>query len=203
MTTAKKTSVTDDLRRQLVDIDGRETELLGDRDEHSYAAVVERQPAAIKKLEAINSELNNLKHRAATLQAALREAVKREVAAGEADRADKRRANAAAAAETLLRAEETAAALTKTMTDLRSHSIELQRQFAEIRGLIGVGATDQQLRVFLTRCVKAAVMGTPMQIEHLAPDERTDDVNAVVAPWATSIRNWINTAIGTQPAVAA
>jgi predicted RNase H-like nuclease (RuvC/YqgF family) len=199
MTTKK--SVTDDLRAQLVDIEGRQAELIAERDEHSFAAVVERQPAAIKKLEALNSELDNLKHKTASLQAALREATKREVAAAEAERAGKRRANAAAAAETLMRAENTAELLTKALADVRSHSLELQRQFAEIRGLIGVGATDQQLHVFLTRCVKTALMGTPAQIEHLAPNERTD-VNAVVAPWAASIRNFINTAVGQKAKVA-
>jgi hypothetical protein len=198
----KKTSITDNLRAQLVDIEGRQTELIAERDEYSFAAVVERQPAAIKKLEAVNSELDALKHKTASLEAALREAVKRETAAAEAERDAKRRANVAAAAEVLLRAEDTAALLTKAMDDMRSHSLELQRQFAEIRGLIGVGATDQQVHVFLTRCVKTALMGTPAQIEHLAPNERTD-VNAVVAPWATSIRNWINSAVGEKPAKAA
>ena len=202
MTQKTKTNVTDDIRAQLVDVEGRQAELLADRDEHSYAAVVERQPAAIKKLEAINSELNNLKHAASSLEAALREAIKREIAAAEAERAEKRRANAAAAADVLLRVEATAAALTQATADVRSHSMELQRQFAEIRGLIGVGATDQQLRVFLTRCLKTATMGTPMQLEHLAPSERTD-VSAVVAPWAASIRNFMNTAVGEKPAKAA
>ena len=197
-----KTSITDNLRAQLVDIEGRQTELIAERDEYSFAAVVERQPAAIKKLEAVNSELDALKHKTASLEAALREAAKREIAAAEAERAEKRKANVAAAAEMLLRAEDTAALLTKAMDDMRSHSLELQRQFAEIRGLIGVGATDQQLRVFLTRCVKTATMNTPMHLEHLAPNERTD-VNAVVAPWAASIRNWINSAVGEKPAKAA
>ena len=197
-----KKTIADDLRAQLVDIEGRQAELLQDRDEHSYSAVVEREPKAIKKLEAINSELDNLKNQSASLEAALREVLKREVAAAAAERDAKRKANATAAAETLARAEGTAELLTKAMSDMRAHSMELQRQFAEIRGLIGVGATDQQLRVFLTRCVKAATMNTPMHIEHLAPGERAD-VNAVVAPWATSIRNWINAAVGEKPARAA
>jgi hypothetical protein len=136
------------------------------------------------------------------LEAALKEAHRRDIVAAEAERAEKRKANAAAAADILLRAEDTAALLTKAMADLRSHAVTLQSQFAEIRKLIGVGATDQQLRVFLTRCVKTATMNTPMHLEHLAPNERTD-VNAVVAPWAASIRNWINSAVGEKPAKAA
>jgi hypothetical protein len=195
-------AITQDLRAQLVDIEGRQAELIANRDLHSYAAVVDREPKAIKKLAEINSELDNLKHQTASLEAALREATKRAVAVAEAEREEKRKANAAAAADTLLHAEDTAALLTRAMADVRAHAITLQSQFAEIRRLVGVGATDQQLCVFLTRCVKTATMGTPMQIEHLAPNERTD-VNAVVAPWAASIRNWINAAVGEKPAKAA
>ena len=198
----KKTSITDNLRAQLVDIEGRQTELIAERDEISYGAVVTRDKKAIERLAALNAELGNLKNQSASLEAALREATKREIAAAEAARNAKRKQNAAAAAEILLHVEETAAQLTEDMAGLRSRSIELQRQFADIRGLIGVGATDQQLRVFLTRCVKTATMNTPMHLEHLAPNERAD-VNAVVAPWAASIRNWINSAVGEKPAKAA
>jgi hypothetical protein len=198
----RKTSITDNLRAQLVDIEGRQTELIAERDEHSYAAVVERQPQAVKKLEAINSELDALKHKAATLQAALREATKREVAAAEAERDAKRKQNAVAAADMLLNAEATAALLTKAMADLRTHANTLQSQFAEIRKLIDAGPTDQLLRINLARSLKAATMGSSLQLEHLAPDQRVP-VDAVIGTWATSIRNRINASTGTQPAKAA
>jgi hypothetical protein len=197
-----KTNVTDDLRSRLGNAESRQQELLAERGEIAFAATVEKQKAAVQRLETINNELSALANEISVLEAALKEAHRRDVAAAEAERAEKRKANVAAAAEMLLRAEDTAALLTKAMDDMRSHSLELQRQFAEIRGLIGVGATDQQLRVFLTRCVKTATMNTPMHLEHLAPNERTD-VNAVVVPWAASIRNWINSAVGEKPAKAA
>jgi uncharacterized protein YhaN len=200
MTTKK--SVTDDLRAQLVDIEGRQVELLAERDEISYGAVVARDKKAIERLAALNAELGNLKNQSASLEAALREATKRENAAAEAERAEKRKANAAAAADALLHAEDTAAHLTKAMADLRSHAITLQSQFAEIRKLIGVGPTDQMLRVHLARSLKAATMGSPIQLEHLAPNERVE-VDAVIAPWAHSIRNSINAAVGEKPAKAA
>jgi chromosome segregation ATPase len=202
MTTKAKTSVTDDIRAQLSSLKGHKDELRSEKDELSYLALIDKEPKAIARLAALNEEIRNLIIQIETNEAALKEATKRENAAAEAERAEKRKANVAAAAEMLLRAEDTAALLTKAMDDMRSHSLELQRQFAEIRGLVGVGATDQQLRVFLTRCVKTATMNTPMHLEHLAPNERTD-VNAVVVPWAASIRNWINSAVGEKPAKAA
>jgi DNA repair exonuclease SbcCD ATPase subunit len=188
-----------DLRADLVNIEGHQVELLAERDEHSYAGVVERQPAAIKKLAAINSELDNLKNQTASLEAALREATRREAAAAEGERAEKRKANASAAAEALMRAEGTAELLTKAMSDMRSHSMELQRQFAEIRGLIDAGPSDQLLRINLARSLKAAVMGSVMQLEHLAPDQRVP-VDAVIGTWATSIRNRISASVGEKPA---
>ena len=189
-----------DLRAQLVDIEGRQVELLAERDEISYGALVERDKNAIARLAALNAELSNLKNQSASLESALREATKREVAVAEAERQEKRKANAAAAADTLLHAEDTAALLTQAMADIRSHAVTLQTKFAEIRRLTGIGPTDQMIRIHLARSLKAATMGSPIQLEHLAPSERMD---ASIGPWAKSIRNWINAAIGTQPAKAA
>jgi hypothetical protein len=194
--------ITQDLRAQLVDIEGRQVELLAERDEISYSALVERDKNAIARLAALNAELSNLKNQSASLESALREATKREVAVAEAERQEKRKANAAAAADELLHAEDTAALLTKTMADLRSHAITLQSRFAEIRRLVGVGPTDQMLRVHLARALKAATMGSPIQLEHLAPNERVE-VDDVIGPWANSIRNSINAAVGEKPAKAA
>ena len=114
----------------------------------------------------------------------------------------KRKQNAATAADILLHAEDTAALLTQAMADLRSHAITLQSRFAEIRRLVGVGPTDQMLRVHLARALKAATMGSPIQLEHLAPNERVE-VDDVIGPWANSIRNSINAAVGEKPAKAA
>ena len=191
-----------DLRAQLVDIEGRQVELLAERDEISYGALVERDKNAIARLAALNAELSNLKNQSASLESALREATKREVAVAEAERQEKRKANAAAAADTLLHAEDTAALLTQAMADIRSHAVTLQTKFAEIRRLTGIGPTDQMIRIHLARSLKAATMGSPIQLEHLAPSERVP-VDAVIGPWANSIRNWINAAAGEKPAKAA
>jgi hypothetical protein len=60
--------------------------------------VVERDKASVARLAAINAELGNLKNQDAVLEATLREAGKREVAAAEEARAEKRRIDAAKAA---------------------------------------------------------------------------------------------------------
>jgi hypothetical protein len=191
--------ITQDLRSQLASIEERQAILLSQREAHSYDAIVTKDKIAVERVAAINLELDGLKHQEAGLAAALREAAKREIAAAEAERDDKRKANAAKAQDVLLHCEDTAALLTKAMSDLRQHSITLQTQFAEIRRLTGTGPTDEMLRVHLSRALRAGTMGSPIQIQHLAPNERVL-VDAVITPWVQSIRNWINAAIGTKPA---
>jgi hypothetical protein len=197
-----KPSAADNLRKQMSDIEDHQAALITERDEISYLALVDRDKKAVERLNIINDELRTQNMRVETMQAALREAVKREVVAGEAERADRRRANAAAAADVLLHAEDTAALLTRAMADLRSHALMLQSQFAEIRKLIDAGPSDQLLRINLARALKAATMGSPMQLEHLAPSERVP-VDAAIETWAASIRNRINAVTGEKPARAA
>jgi hypothetical protein len=202
LTTTKKTNVTDDLRVRLGNCETRQQELLAERAEIAFEATVERTPRAVKRLTELNGELSALTNESSVLEAALQEAHRRELTAREQEAIVKRKANAAAAADVLLRAEDTAALLTQAMADIRSHAVTLQTKFAEIRRLTGIGPTDQMIRVHLARSLKAATMGSPIQLEHLAPSERVP-VDASIGPWAKSIRNWINAAIGTQPAKAA
>jgi hypothetical protein len=49
--------VTDDLRAQLSSLDGQRAELLSERDELSYLALIDKEPKAIKRLAAINEEI--------------------------------------------------------------------------------------------------------------------------------------------------
>jgi hypothetical protein len=197
-----KTNITDDLRVRLGNCETRQQELLAERAEIAFEATVERTPKAVKRLTELNGELSALTNESSVLEAALQEAHKRELTAREQQAAEKRKQNAAAATDVLLHAEDTAAALARAMADVRSHAVTLTSQFAEIRKLINVGPSDQMLRVNLARSLKAATMGSPIQLEHLAPSERVP-VDAAIGPWANSIRNWINAAAGEKPAKAA
>ena len=188
MTTKK--SVTDDLRAQLVDIEGRQAELFAERDEHSFAAVVERQPAAIKKLEAINSELDALKHKTATLQAALREATKREIAAREEEAAEARRQNAREAEALCVDAEAIAEKLDAAFAALRQHAQEFEDVMGAIRRKASVGPQFDHIRVFLARALRTATVRSPLHIESISPVDQTT-VAAAAASWLENIRGHI------------
>jgi hypothetical protein len=56
----KKPSITDDLRSQLGALEGRQNELLAERDEISYLALVDRNKKAIERLANVNTELANI-----------------------------------------------------------------------------------------------------------------------------------------------
>lgn len=197
-----KTSVTDDLRVRLGACKSRQQELLTERSEIAYSATVEKDRAAIKRLEEINGELAALTNETSVLESALKEAHRRESAAEDAARAEKRRSNAGAAAEVLLETKATAALLAKAMLDTCELSSKLRAQFADMKNLTGAGPTAESVQVNLSRSLTTAVMNSPMKIAHLAPSDRCT-IDAIVDDWSASIRNWITAALGDKPAKAA
>jgi cell division septum initiation protein DivIVA len=190
---------TQKLHADLAAIDEKRVALLAERDLHSFDAVVERQPAAIKKLSELNAQLDNLKHESSAIESTLRELTRRATASAEAERDEKRKSNAAAAADVLLEAEDTAALLAKALKDMSEHSLKLRAQFAEIRRLTGTGPTPESIQVNLGRSLTTAVMNSPMKIAHLAPSERCT-IDDIVEGWSKQIRNWIVAAVGEKPA---
>jgi hypothetical protein len=197
MTTKK--SVTDDLRAQLVDIDGRQAELIAERDEYSFAAVVERQPAAIKKLEAINSELDALKHKTATLQAALREATKREIAAREEEAAEARRQNAREAEALCADAEAIAEKLDAAFAAVRQHAQEYEEVMGAIRRKLGTGPAYDHVRIFLVRALRTATVRSPLHTESISIVDQTT-VSQATASWLGNIRCHIARTLNLKPA---
>jgi hypothetical protein len=98
-------SITEDLRAQLSSLDGRRAELLSERDELSYLALIDKEPKAIKRLTAINEEIRNLTFQIETNEAALKEAIRRETVARDEAAAEARRQNAREAEMLCIQAE--------------------------------------------------------------------------------------------------
>jgi hypothetical protein len=192
----KPTSITDDLRGQLAALEGRTVELLSERDEISYNAFVDREPKAIKKLEAINGELNNIANQVASLESALKEATKREQAADDADRAKRRKADAEQAGVAMAEAERLAELMDGAMRDLQKHAVDFQQKMADVRRLSGSGPQHDGMRALLSRAIKSGLMALPQYADVLQPHERSS-VAEIAAAWATQVRNRISTIIET------
>jgi hypothetical protein len=195
------TQIVDALRAQLGNLEGRELELRGERDELAYAASVDREPRAIKRLAAIKTELADIAHETATIGAALRDAVKRERAAEEAERVSKRIQNAAAAEALVADVERLGVEIDTGLRALVEHSAQLRDRLSEIRKLIGVGPTHEALRVHLGRVLNSSLMGTSLHIAHLAPADRAT-ATEITSRWSDSIRGGL-TALTAKPAKAA
>jgi hypothetical protein len=195
----KPKSAVDELRNQLAALEGHQLELLAERDEISYAALVDRDAKSVKRLAALNEEINNIVNQTASVSAALREASKREAAAEDADRAKRRRADAEAAGGLMAEAERLAEIMDTGMRALHEQAIAYQRVMADVRRLSGSGPTHEALRALLSRAVKTGLAGLPQYADVLQPHERRS-VAEITGIWATQIRNRINSVIETAKA---
>jgi hypothetical protein len=167
-------TVTDTLRSNLASIEGRQTELLAERDELSYLALVDRQPAAIKRLAAINEEIENLKTQAGSIEPALREAVRRETQAAEEARAEKRRDDARQADAILDDAEKLALAFDDSLRTVRETAVAFEAAMIKVRRLTGASPQHDAVRVFMFRAVRTAFHQSPIHVDAIAPSERTE-----------------------------
>lgn len=88
------------------------------------------------------------------------------------------------------------------MQDLRTNAVAIEAKLGEIRRLGIAAPSAEAVRVNLRHTQTKALMGSVLQTEHLAPNQRID-VAGIVGPWSMSIQNAINLATGEKPARAA
>jgi chromosome segregation ATPase len=202
MQNQNNTDIATDLRNQIAALEGHQIELVAERDELSYSALVDRKPDAIKRLTAVNGELANITAQTASLTAALREAGKREAAAMEEARTERRAQDARQAADILIDVQALADKLTSAMQSLRDDAIAIEGKLGEIRRLGVYAPSVEAIRSRLRRTLTTALMGSALQTGHLAPSERID-VAGAVGEWSRSITASIDAATGEKPAKAA
>jgi chromosome segregation ATPase len=192
-----------DLRTRLASIEENQTELLAERDDGgaAFAAHVEGNPTAVRRLAEINAELSRLQAEASTVGAALAEASRREMQARDKDAAARRRAEAEEADVILAEIEKLAESMDAAMVSLKAAAVDFQIKMETVRRLTGSGPQHQAIRVHLARAISSGLTGLPQHSDLLAPRERRS-MTELVASWATQVRNRIATMIET-PAKAA
>jgi hypothetical protein len=201
-TTTISKSVTDDLRSRLAAIEGHQTELLAERDEISYLALVDRDKKAVDRLNAINGEIERLKTQASSIEPALREATKRESAAREEAAAEKRRSDARQADVVLAEAEKIALKFDEALKAVSEHAIAFETAMINVRQLTGTSPRYDAIRVFMFRAVRSALHRTPVHIDAISVAEQTT-LSAASTSWSRSIRGWIAGVINNNAAKAA
>jgi hypothetical protein len=132
-------NTTTDLRNQIAEIENKRIALEAERDDVSFAALVERDPDAIKRAADIGDELAQLGHQEAMLNAALRTAIKREAEAAAAESADRKRADLEKALAMLPQVEAMSAQIDDAMKVLRDTTVAFEEKWATIKQLSGAG----------------------------------------------------------------
>jgi hypothetical protein len=191
MTKTKTNDPATDLRDQINDRDSKRLMLMAERDELSYAAVVERNAAAAKRVAELNAELARLADETATLKAALVTVGKRAQAAAAAERDGKERDDAEKALELLDSFAKRGAALDDAFDKMIAEYMALCGEFRELEKLKFAPTTYPLVRVTMRTALLTKLMGTDLKVEHLAPRERKDFVGAIEG-WAASVRNRAN-----------
>jgi hypothetical protein len=200
---SKPKSVTDDLRGQLGALEGRQVELLAERDEVSYTALVDRDPKAVKSLAAINEELSNIAKQSASVGAALKEAAKREAAAEDADRAKRRLADAEKASALLQEIEDDAV---HADAALRTHGEKIeamQTKIAAARRLVGAGPEHMAVIDHLCRATSVSLATVPvLRFRFPMPPGPRPSVTQLAQAWVHQIRTKISAIVETAKAAA-
>jgi dGTP triphosphohydrolase len=190
LTTAKKTNVTDDLRKQLSDIEDHQAALITERDEISYLALVDRDKKSIERLNSINDELRNQTTRAETVQAALKGAIRRETAArhDEARKADRLKAKSLRD-ELLPQLTDHCEKLDEALATLVAH-IDGATEVVRKINAAGAGPLERLFLLNGVKVVKAAMWRTPWRQEFrpIPPNERHVFKELLDAKWAVAIR---------------
>jgi hypothetical protein len=185
--TKKTADPTTDLRSKIAEADERRLKLMGERDETAFVAVVEREPKAIKRVEAINTELARLADEKATFIAALSEAGRRNAAAAAEKRDAEERGKAEKVLALLDEFAKDGAELEAAADALVEKFNALCRKSRELTALGYAPATPALVDVNMATALKSKLMSTGLQIEHIAPGARRT-FGGVIASWSDSIR---------------
>jgi hypothetical protein len=182
-------------RGKLGSVEERVMMLTSERDSLSYAAHVENDPKARKRIEAIGHELAAVSSEEAALNAALTEAGKRLKAAEATARAAEEGSRARKALQLgkqlrdqALAMDAAARGLFATFEDLRATAIELNRMGA----MPSIGMIDAACR----RAILSASTGTRLQLEPVPPGER-HSFTELADRWSATINGFAEPRLGT------
>jgi hypothetical protein len=180
-------TTTIELRNRIDVIESKKIILASQRDDVAFAALVDREPGAVKQAAEINAKIAELMTEESMLNAALKVAVKREneVKAAQSDAAE--RDNAAKALDLLESFAKRGAALDAAFGAAIAEYIGLSEEFRQLERL-GYGPTTYPLvKVTMRTALLTKLMGTDLMVEHLAPHARKTFEGAIES-WSSNVR---------------
>ena len=158
------------------------------REQIAFDALSGDQAAALR-VDEINGESFLLAEQLATVEAAIREARRRLTAARQAADAAVGRVQAEKALVHIGRFEGLAA----EMDNICRRLVETgEAMKVELRAVHALGCSHPSERLYIVnavRAIKAGLMGSVLQLEHIAPLER-HTVASLAAGWGAAVRRW-------------
>jgi hypothetical protein len=184
------TTTAQELRDRIIAIEGRVIELTAERDsELAYEAIVTRDKKAIARVAEINDELTRLTNEAATLNAALKTALRREREAEAAAQADRKRADLERAESMLPEVEQLSRQIDEAMRTLHEATKAFDEKWATIRRLSGAGPHKTAINVHLGRSFRVGLRGLPGIVVDTVPPNERHSVTELSAGWSQQVRN--------------
>jgi hypothetical protein len=181
------TTTSQDLRNQIADIETKRVILEAERDDVSYGALVDKNKAAIKRAAEIGDELAGLGHREAMLNAALREAIKRNAEAAAAAAADRKQADLDKAQALLPDVERMAAEIDAAMKTLHEVRVAYELTWGQIKALSGAGPAAFALRSGISRPLRVGLRGLPgIEVDIVRPGSRCT-LGELTAQWTQQV----------------
>jgi hypothetical protein len=181
------TTTTSDLRGRIDAAENHQLEVAAERDQIAFAALVERNPAAVKKLAALNAELARASTELASLNAAFAEAGRRSAVAEACRRDAEERDDATKALELLDSFEKRGAALDEKFNEAIAEFSLLSEDFRQLERLGFAPTTYALVHSNMRLALKSRLMGTGLAVEHLAPHHRRNFID-VIEGWASHVR---------------
>lgn len=200
MTTTNTTIA--DLKGRIAAIEGREIELTAERDELAYAAHIERNGKAVKRLAEIGTELQHLADETASLNAAIAEAGRRAAAADTADRDAAEREKAEKALVLLDSFAKRGAALDAKFDEAIAEFNAMSKEFRELEALGYPPTTFALVASNMKLALKTKLMNTGLIVEHLAPHMRRNFLTALEG-WTAHTRGRATARLNQKAATAA
>jgi hypothetical protein len=165
----------------------RQLELEAERSEIAYAAHVERNAAAAKRLTEIGTEFGQLSSEIASLTAALTEVGKRAAAAEATKRDGTERDNATKALALLDSFAKRGKALDEAFDTAITEYNSLCDEFRQLDRLGYAPTTFALVNSNMRLALKTKVMGTGLVVEHLQTHLRRDFIS-VIEGWASHVK---------------
>jgi hypothetical protein len=195
------TTITD-LLSKIDALEGTKIELIAERDELSFAALVERDKKSAARIAEINSKLEGMHSEAATLKAALAEAQRRAATASAAEAVDAERKRAAKAEPILKRMAARGAKLDAAIRAYREEFAAIDDDLDELTRLGVPVPTRPLVKTNLRRANDAATSGLDLKTVVVPPNQR-HSFDSLLKGWARPGLTWIATKLNNAAARAA